>query len=67
MILSFVDRVELDRKRRNKELVEDVKNGTYKAAFDKEQSWWPSRQVIKKDKSAITKLYGDETEILDPN
>ena len=41
------------RKQRNKELLEAVKDGSYKANFDKQQSWWPTRKIIKKDKAIV--------------
>ncbi len=49
------------RKERNKEITDAVKSGEYLQSFNKEASWYPQRPVIKKDQSAIRKIYGEDS------
>lgn len=46
------------RLERAKEMAKELKEGTYfPPSFDTAASWWPKREIIKKD---LTKLYGVE-------
>lgn len=50
------------RHKRNKELLERMKDKSDNlSSFDKFNSNWPSRPVIKKDPEAIKEIYGQET------
>jgi len=43
---------------RAKELAKELKNGTYQpASFDKQESFFPQRPIIKKDKKDIARIY----------
>lgn len=53
------DELEAKRKAKNDELIERMRAGESLSSFDKNQSWYPNRGVIKKDKDAIAKLYGE--------
>ena len=53
-------KIKRDRDRRNKELAQSVKNGEYiPAGINLQESWFPNRGKIKKDKEAVRKLYGE--------
>lgn len=57
------DTAEKSRKKRNQELLEKMENGESLLAYTPEQSFFPERGIIKKDKKAIKKLYqGDKDE-----
>lgn len=47
------------RLERAKELAKEIKEGTYQAAsFDKEESFFPQRKIIKKDEKEMARIYG---------
>ena len=49
------------RKQRNKEILERMKDPEDKlTAFSQEQSFFPKRAIIKKDKKTIKKLFGSK-------
>lgn len=49
--------IERKRKQRNAELIRKMKAGESLASIDLQQSWFPNRPVLPKDKDAINKLY----------
>lgn len=46
------------RSDRNRNLIQRMKDGEELNQFDAQASWFPPRPIIKKDKNAISKLYG---------
>ena len=46
------------RKERNQALVNKVKNGEYIPPIKPQDTWWPDRPQVKKDKEAMRRLYG---------
>lgn len=47
------------RKERNAEISKAIKDGSQiDAGFDKMESFFPARPIIKKDQAAINRLYG---------
>lgn len=64
--LSVAKTTELEKKRKEKkrlqraqEIADEVKKGYYlPASFDEMESFFPPRQVIKKDAKEIERLYG---------
>jgi hypothetical protein len=53
------DELEAKRKAKNDEIIERMRAGESLSSFDKTESWFPNRGIIKKDKDAIAKLYGE--------
>ncbi len=51
------DKDTFSRKKHNQELIRRMRNGDNLKSFDNYASWYPPRPVIKKDISAIAKLY----------
>jgi hypothetical protein len=45
------------RKKRNDELLLRVKNGESTVLIDATATWWPPREIIKKDKKEMERLY----------
>ena len=50
-----------ERERRNKDLVRRMKKGENLTAYNTQDTWFPNRPLIKKDKELIKKLYNEET------
>lgn len=53
-------KAERARKEKNKDLVERMRRGESLSQFDKEESWYPKRPKIKKDKKELDRLYGED-------
>jgi len=47
-----------DRMKRNRELISRMRRGEDLKTFSAEQSWFPPRPLISKDKKEIARLYG---------
>ena len=60
---SRQSKVSQDRLKRNQEIADEVKSGTFQqAAFNKEMSWFPRRPPLSKDLRALNALYGEKSE-----
>jgi len=46
-----------ERQKRNKDIVERMRNGDQLSSFKAESSWFPPRSIIKKDEKALQFLY----------
>lgn len=57
-----VQKADLARRNKNKELVERMNRGEEISLVDKEATWWPKRPPLEKDKEAMKRLYGEEKE-----
>lgn len=47
-------------KRKNKELIDRMRAGESLSQFSKEESFFPKRGKIEKDKSLVDKLFGED-------
>ncbi|MBP9706033.1 MAG: hypothetical protein KBD78_00210 [Oligoflexales bacterium] len=45
------------RQKHNQELLSRMQNGEDLRKFNPEASWYPPRPIVKKDKSALTRLF----------
>jgi len=51
------EKIERERLERTQELANDLKNGVYiQPRINLQESWFPNRGIIKKDKKAMRKL-----------
>ena len=50
---------EQKRKQHNYDLIRRMRNGDALYSFDSQQSWYPPRPIVKKDKSEMSRLYED--------
>ena len=50
---------ELERKAKNKDLIERMKKGESLALIDQKATFWPPGKIIKKDPKAVKELFGD--------
>lgn len=58
---STDEKVRKARLKRSQEIADSVKKGEYTpAAFDKNESWFPQRPVIRKDKRALSVVHGED-------
>lgn len=48
------------RKKNNDAVLEKFHSGDGLSKFSTLESWWPKRQIIKKDKAAMKSLYNKE-------
>lgn len=56
------ERIARERAERTKELASEVKAGTYvDHRADMQESWYPKRGTIKKDKKEMARIYGANT------
>jgi hypothetical protein len=53
-----VTKEELERKKRNKSIIERLMRGETLATVPQSATWFPPRPVIKKNQEALGKLYG---------
>lgn len=54
MDISREEKLKNARLQRSQEIASEVKNGSYQQpAFSKEESWFPQRKVIKRDKNLL--------------
>ena len=49
----------LKRKQHNRKILKKMAKGESLSTFNSQSSWFPPRPIIKKDKTAIKKLYKD--------
>lgn len=54
---------ELKRKQANYELIQRMRAGSPLQRFSAQQSWFPPRPIIKKDRRAVARLYASATPI----
>ena len=60
MASDVYEKAKKARLKKAQELADSLKDGTYKAAaFSKEDSWFPKRKIIEKDKNALEVIHGD--------
>jgi|AACY02.9.fsa_nt_gi hypothetical protein len=52
-----LNKLEILRRRQNKELILKMRKGEPLKGFDSQSSWFPPRPIIQKDKDAIGRLY----------
>jgi len=56
---NWKQKAEEKRKERNKEIAEDLRNGTFiEPPINREMSWFPPRPIIQKDKRLVNQLHG---------